>query len=74
MNDGINAAQGGRPTFACDGMEEIHSSECTSNDRVHGVTDIGEADLRVPSDVGEDVLLAHLDKGQLAVVAVGEVV
>lgn len=55
-------------------MEEIHSSKCTSNDWVHRVTDTGEAHLRVPSDVGEDVPLTQLDKGQLAVVAVGEVV
>ena len=55
-------------------MEEIHSSKGTSGDRVHGVTSTLKADLRVPSNMGEDVVLAHLNESQLGVVAVGEIV
>lgn len=53
-------------------MKEVYATECASDNRVHAVTNTGEAHLGVAPNMGENVLLSQFNEGQLGVIAVSE--
>lgn len=63
-----------RLTFTGHGMKEINATKRSSDDGVNGATSPLDFKLCITTNVGENIALAQLNQGQLAVVAVGVVI
>lgn len=61
-------------TFAGDGMEEVDSTESACDDGPNLVSSTGDLHLSAATNMREHVTLAHLDEGELRIVAVSKVV
>jgi hypothetical protein len=60
------------PTFANNGVEEIHTTESARNNGIHFAASALEANKSISANMRKYISFTHLNKRQFAVVAVSE--